>query len=409
MRLPSSLRQLWRRVSHLARLDLWFPQVPIAIAVAAIGMLALLPAVTADVGDLLHDHMPALTDTLRQFAGEGPPPLLRGVPNAVIGIVQIVAAIGLILRSRIVWVATLVMTLAHLVLRVGYDGRPFTAPTELLTAATFLALALSGRRFDRSSLAAGTLFAFGATVLFFAYGVLGTLVLGQGFDPPIVNVVQSIYFTVVTMSTVGYGDIVAKSDEARLFVISLIVIGITVFLSSLSALVGPLVQGRLASILNLKGNGKMRRVDHFVIAGTGILALNTVRELVARGLGVVVVTEDGDVVVAGAEMEVGDPADLEVLRRAGALDARAVLALTEDDADNAFIILALKELGATAKTVAAVSARKNMERVRRVQPDMIMAPNVFGGEVLAMALTEEQIDGQRFMERFLDVKPAPKA
>ena len=49
--------------------------------------------------------------------------------------------------------------------------------------------------------------------------------------------------------------------------------------------------------------------------------------------------------------------------------------------------------------------RRGRKRVRRVQPDMILAPNVFGGEVLAMALTEEKIDGEILLKRFLDVKP----
>ena len=104
-------------------------------------------------------------------------------------------------------------------------------------------------------------------------------------------------------------------------------------------------------------------------------------------------------------MVLGDATDLDILRKAGAGTAHAVLALSNDDAENAFVILALRELSTDAKKVAAVSSRKNLERVRRVQPDMILAPNVFGGEVLAMALTEEKIDGASLLERFLDVKP----
>jgi voltage-gated potassium channel len=103
---------------------------------------------------------------------------------------------------------------------------------------------------------------------------------------------------------------------------------------------------------------------------------------------------------------VGDATDLEVLRLAGAEQAEAILALSDDDAENAFVILAVRELTTTARKIASVSARKNLERVRRVQPDMIMAPNVFGGEVLAMALTEEKIDGESLLERFLDQAPA---
>ncbi len=149
----------------------------------------------------------------------------------------------------------------------------------------------------------------------------------------------------------------------------------------------------------------MKRVNHFIITGDGPLARNTARELLHRDKAVVVIADDEDTVMGEAEMVIGDATDLDILRKAGAETAHAVLALSDDDAENAFVILALRELNTEAKKVAAVSSRKNLERVRRVQPDMILAPNVFGGEVLAMALTEEKIDGASLVERFLDVKP----
>jgi voltage-gated potassium channel len=149
----------------------------------------------------------------------------------------------------------------------------------------------------------------------------------------------------------------------------------------------------------------MKRVNHFIITGDGPLARNTARELLNRDKAVVMVLDEEGASFGDAEIVIGDATDLDILRKAGAETAQAVLALSDDDAENAFVILALRELGTDSKKVAAVSSRKNLERVRRVQPDMILAPNVFGGEVLAMALTEEKIDGVSLLERFLDVKP----
>jgi voltage-gated potassium channel len=234
--------------------------------------------------------------------------------------------------------------------------------------------------------------------------VLGSLILGQGFAPPIVSLPQAMYFTVVTMSTVGYGDILPKSDDARLFVISLIVLGISVFVTSFTAVVGPIVQSRISRIIEPRRK-RMKRVNHFIITGEGALAHNTARELLARDKSVVMIVDDDDKSFGDADIVIGDATDLEILRLAGATTADSVLALSDDDAENAFVILALRELNTEAKKIAAVSSRKNLERVRRVQPDMILAPNVFGGEVLAMALTEEKIDGESLLKRFLDVKP----
>jgi voltage-gated potassium channel len=106
--------------------------------------------------------------------------------------------------------------------------------------------------------------------------------------------------------------------------------------------------------------------------------------------------------LADADVVIGDASSVDVLRMAGAAEARAVLAMRADDSDNAFIVLAIKELEGSAKTVAAVNDSKNYSRVKRVQPDMIIAPQILGGELLAMALAGEPISGDEVMKRFFN-------
>ncbi len=400
IRIKPALRRFYLR----ARMNLWFPQLPLAVAVGAAGVVALMPTIRAYAQQYLHLQLGGLFNALHPLSSGVPEFILRGVPTVIIGGLQIFIAIGLLLSSRLAWISALLITLAQLALMLGYSHESWHSSGVLYIFVLLAALSVSGEAFRKSSLAAATLFALAATALLIVYGVLGSLILGQGFAPPILTLPQAVYFTVVTMSTVGYGDILPKSNSARLFVISLIILGLSVFLTSLTAVVGPLVQGRLSRIIEPKRK-RMKRVNHYIITGEGSLAQNTVRELLNRDKAVVVIVEQPNAAFGEAEIVQGDATDLEVLRRAGAETAYAVLALSGDDAENAFVILALRELASDAKKVAAVSSRRNLERVRRVQPDMIVAPNVFGGEVLAMALTEEKIDGEWLLERFLDVKP----
>jgi len=400
----AGLKPGWLKFYRRSFADLWFPQVPLAFAVGVAGALALLPAVQKYIYEYLHLQLAGLFDALHPLSAQVPELILRGVPTAIIGGLQVFIAIGLLLRSRLAWISALFITAAQLALAIFYSHQHWFSTPVIYLIVLLGALAASGQAFRKSSLAAGTLFALAATVLLLIYGVLGSLILGPGFAPPIVSLPQAMYFTVVTMSTVGYGDILPKSDDARLFVISLIIVGLSVFLTSITAVVGPLVQGRLSRILEPRKR-RMKRVNHFIITGDGALARNTARELMLRDKAVVVIVDDEDATFGEAEIVVGDATDLEILRRAGAETAHSVLALSDDDAENAFVILALRELATDAKKIAAVGSRKNLERVRRVQPDMILAPNVFGGEVLAMALTEEKIDGDDLLKRFLDVKP----
>jgi voltage-gated potassium channel len=106
-----------------------------------------------------------------------------------------------------------------------------------------------------------------------------------------------------------------------------------------------------------------------------------------------------------ADVIIGDASNLDVLRKADADQAQAVLAMRADDSDNAFIVLAVKELNGRAKTVATVNDSKHIERVKLVQPDMVIAPQVLGGELLAMVLSGERISGDFLLDQFFRVEP----
>ena len=137
-------------------------------------------------------------------------------------------------------------------------------------------------RFVRSSIAAGTLFALTAIAMLLMYATFGSYYLGAEFKTRIVDLIIALYYALVTMSTVGYGDIVPVTPEARLFALSVIVLGVAVFATSLMAVIGPLVGRNLQRIVNRKGSG-MKRENHFVIIGNTPLAVNTWRELAKRG------------------------------------------------------------------------------------------------------------------------------
>ena len=81
---------------------------------------------------------------------------------------------------------------------------------------------------------------------------------------------------------------------------------------------------------------------------------------------------------------------------------QAVMALGDDDSENAFVVLAAKEVDGKAKAICAVSDSKNINKVRRVRPDMLIAPQVLGGELLAMAMSGEKPDLEILMKRIFN-------
>ncbi len=294
------------------------------------------------------------------------------------------------------------LLIASAILSYGLYRHPLHPTPLLYYNATLVLLLVSFRnQFSRSSLATGTLFGMAAAMMVFSYGVFGAYILGTGFHPQIRDLSSALYFAIETISTVGYGDILPVTDETRLFVVSLIIFGISLFATSLSAILVPLVQNRLQ--LALKGEPlAMTQKNHYIIVGDTPLARNSYRELKQRNLPVLVILNQSsqDAAFQPEDLVIGDASDTDVLKGAGAESALAVLALRADDSENAFVVLAVKELEGSAKTVAAVNDSKNLGRVRRVQPDMIIAPQVIGGELLAMALNGEVLDSDAVVRMF---------
>lgn len=395
----------WRRpyaaLARAVNAPRWFPHLPLALGLALAGALLLLNGLRA-AAPLWTARITALP--LERFrVGAG------GIPFAMIGLGMLAMSVGLALRSRFSWIIALALTTATFLVAARVTHTFFSV---LVYYDVFLLLALLAafRYFNRSSLAAATLFALTSSLLLLFYAVFGAFYLGAQFTPPITDLTAAFYYAIVTMSTVGYGDITPRTPHARLFAISIIVLGITVFATSLSAIVGPVVSGSLSRIVGEKRR-RMNRENHYIIIGNTPLAYNTFRELTRRKQPVTLIfaqpPAEGE--FEGADVVVGDANNLEVLEKAGAKAARAVLALRNDDSDNAFIVLAVKELECAAKTVVAINDGKHLDRVRRVQPDILLAPQVLGGEILAMALSGEPIDSDYVLQRLLHYGGAPPA
>lgn len=391
-------RQRWRaslqRVQQLLRTPYWFPHIPLALLLG-LGALALL---RLDLGADWQHYLGRLAGGRFDLRPSALPPLL-------IGLGLLTMAIGLLLRSRLAWTMALLLAATALVnLLLGtHHAHVLFAYFVLLLAA----LLAAWRHFGRSSVAASTLFALTSVAMLLIYATFGSYYLGADFRPAIGDLTTALYYAMVTMSTVGYGDIVPVTPEAKLFAVSVIVLGVAVFATSLTAVIAPMVSRSLQRIVNRKGSD-MKRENHFVVIGNSPLAVNTWRELARRGRPVTRLLREAPVEggePAGADVVVGDPSNLDVLRQAGAHKAEAVLAMMADDSENAFVVLAVKELAGSARTVAAVNDASHLGRVRLVQPDVVIAPQVLGGELTAMLLSGEEVTGDFVLQRVFQQAP----
>lgn len=335
---------------------------------------------------------------------------LLEIPRLVLGVGLQVIALGLILKARIAWAFSLVLLIG--IGTFGILGQGGRAGLGVYTLVLVIALIVYWRRFDRASVTAGSLFALVSVLSLLIYAVFGTLYLGNEFNPPILDAGTAFYFSIVSMSTVGYGDITPHTITARLFTASIIILGITVFATSISAIAGPVIGGNLKRLVKGRFSTAMRK-NHIIIAGETPLALSVYDGLRRRGEEVTVIVPAGapQEYPAAADLIEGDPSSVEVLRAAGVTRARYVLALRADDAENAFIVLAAKEAtgDSGAKTVALVNTSKHLEKIRRVQPDMVFSVQLLGAELLTRAINGEPMDSQAITDLFFaKAATAPK-
>ncbi len=393
------LQMMRGRAYRLLRMRSWFPHVPLALVVGLAGLTQLL--LTSGSMRRLIARTAGGDSIVSSVAGGLDLPGIRGVPQEAIGALLLIVGVGLLWRSRLAWVLALLLTLATVILELS----PLSSASRSLIFFSVLLLVLLllfRRSFDRASLATGTLFALTGILSALGYGVLGSYVLGAGFNPKIHNFIEAIYFAVVTMSTVGYGDITPRTPEARLFTVSLIVLGLAVFATSLTAIVGPVIDSRMAKFLQPKRK-KMQRASHIIVTGDGPLASSAVKALTARGLHATAIwlTRRTPETQEPADLIVGDASDTEVLHSAHVEQARAILALSDDDSYNAFVILAAKEMNPGVRTVAAVSNVGHASRVARVHPDVVLALPLIGGELLAMALSGAEVKADELLDQLL--------
>jgi voltage-gated potassium channel len=313
-----------------------------------------------------------------------------------LGACQVLVGIGVLRRLASAWAfAVLLLTVTVAVnLAQGYRG-----PSLILSVLMLLALMVFRQHFTHRTATAHYLFSLMGILAILAYGTFGAYVLGDGFHPNIHELASAFYFTVITLATVGYGDIVPVTQETRLFVVSLLIVGLGVFATAIASILGPVISGEINRFFSPREK-PMKPKDHVILAGEGALANNTSRELQARSIPFVRIIATGAVPPSLPEHQVvrGQPWDDQVLQEAGIDTASLVIAAREDDGENAFISLVAKDLNPDVRVLSVASTASSIRRLKLARAEIVFAPSVVGGRLLA-----NLVEGKEIPQEFTDL------
>jgi voltage-gated potassium channel len=203
---------------------------------------------------------------------------------------------------------------------------------------------------------------------------------------------DSLYFTIVTVTTVGYGDIVPVTEEARMFDAFIITpIRILVWIMMIGTAYQLVMQNQWE---DFKVNRILKKMkDHIIIVGYGSTGVATLKELrlykfPENKLVVIDKMEPplGTAADIGAIGVLGDASSEDTLLLAGIKRASIIIVTTPKDDSNVMITLTAKDLNSRVKIITRVSERENIKQLKRAGADVIISPSLTSGNLMAMAV-----------------------
>jgi voltage-gated potassium channel len=204
---------------------------------------------------------------------------------------------------------------------------------------------------------------------------------------------ECLYMTVITVSTVGFGEVHPLSHNGRLFTILLIFFGVTAAALSLTSLFEYFI---LRGLNNLLGRNKMdKQIEklnrHIIICGYGRTGEYIVRDLQKMQKPFVVIEDDPERIKLMEEEGVlhiaGDPSDDDQLEVAGVTRAEALVASLPKDSDNLFLTINARSLNRDLHIIARVQDADNSRKLIKAGANQVVSPFSTGAARIVQLLT----------------------
>jgi len=208
---------------------------------------------------------------------------------------------------------------------------------------------------------------------------------------------DSLYVTVQTLTTVGYGDIPPQTVAGRGFAIVVMLIGVGGVALVGTTIVQSIVQSELISTFGQRRQSKKmsKMHDHYIVCGSGRVGSHLVRDLQRAKEEMVIVERDAsraaEFTQRGFHVLVGDATLEEILREAGVERARGLAACLPDDADNVYVVLTARDLNPRLHIVARAAEEQAEAKLVRAGANHVVAPTIIGGHRMAVSLTKPAV------------------
>jgi voltage-gated potassium channel len=208
---------------------------------------------------------------------------------------------------------------------------------------------------------------------------------------------DSLYMTVITITTVGFREVREISEPGRLFTIFLIFSGMGIIAYIVGMVAQVMVDLQVRSIIGRRKLGLTIRSikDHYVICGFGRIGKVISRELKAKEIPMVVIDNDpetGQILESEEIPFINDDATNEdVLIEAGIARAKGLISVVASDADNLFITMTARGLNPKAFIMARSDDEKSERKLARAGANKVFMPYLIGGQKMAQSITKPAV------------------
>ncbi len=234
-----------------------------------------------------------------------------------------------------------------------------------------------------------------ALVVVTAVGVVGFALIGGAEH----GLLDALYMTVITLTTVGFGEIIdmSNSPAGRVFTLLLLLVGFAIVLYAVPMMTAFVIEGQLLNVFARRRMEKSIRSmsDHYVVTGGTAVASHVVEELVNTGRSVVLVAPEGASTgehdTGTVPVVVGDPTDDSALRAAGIDRAAGFIACMESEKDNILAVLTARRLAPRARIVAATERVETEGKLLSAGVDAVVSPSRIGGLRMASEMVRPKV------------------
>uniref|UniRef100_A0A7C4AID8 Potassium channel protein n=1 Tax=Fundidesulfovibrio putealis TaxID=270496 RepID=A0A7C4AID8_9BACT len=232
-----------------------------------------------------------------------------------------------------------------------------------------------------------------AVVLIFVLGTAGYMIVEEW------DLFDSVYMMIITLATVGYGEVHPLSKAGRVITSVVILTGVGTFFYLAGAIVQLVIEGH---IQNIFGRRWMRRAiekmqGHTIVCGYGRIGSIVAREIMAEGHDVVVLERSQalveDLERKGMAFISGDATKDDVLLAAGLSRAKALVSALTDEAANVYVTLTARQLNPDIYIVARSDSPDHSQRLSRAGANQVLFPHLYGGMRMAQSVLRPTVLG----------------